>query len=69
MTLAKGVGGPFGVPPGQVKFENPDGIGVAGPGGVTHNVYDGKPWPLMVPGDFDNIREIQPELMDPFRKG
>lgn len=49
----------FGVPPGEVRVENPDGVFR----GMKHNLYDGEP-PLrqpVIPGDYGNERSVQEE--------
>lgn len=70
MAVNNKIGGPFGVPGGpDLRFENPDGVGWAGPNGSHHNVYDtgNMSFPLLVAGDYENVREVSPELPDSFR--
>lgn len=51
---------PFlGVPAGNVRVENPDGVFQGSPS--KHNLYDRTP-PLeapLIPGDYDNCRDIR----------
>lgn len=56
---------PFlGVPKGNVRVENPDGVYLRGP--QLHNLYDGgalnQP---IIPGDFDRERMAQKTEPDP----
>lgn len=51
---------PFlGVPQGDIRAEIPDGIStLRGDGRVRNTAWDGdKPWPLLVPGNFDLVSE------------
>lgn len=71
MTLNTKIGGPFGIPDGrELRVENGDGVMFvnANGQGTQHNVYDGaNPFPLLIPGDYENTRAITPSAPDPYR--
>lgn len=71
MTLTTKTGGPFGIPGGrELRVENGDGVMFVNTDGQStrHNVYDGKePFPLLIPGDYENVRAVTPPNVDPYR--
>lgn len=70
MTLTPKISGPFGIPGGaECRQENPDGVLWTRGNDTTYsNVYDSqKPFPLLVAGDYENVRETTPDQPDPYR--